>query len=240
MNKTLLEEINQKLDSLSQKIEKKSWLERFLSVIEKLIIPAALVFIGYQQVQLNNSQQERIAAQFQNELEIKYLELFYHDIANKETQTKAINLLSVMNESLALKLITQMVIANEDIPENIKNKIPDELRKKALMLSLSKYKIEVFYKNTNLIKKRIGKINKEMRKNGFKGICTNTILTSDLEKRLFGRRARFINNEIRYDTSQEKEIAQYLKKIIEHADNRNFNFVKVRNPSKNYISIFIR
>lgn len=220
-------------------VKSKSNFEKYLSIFEKIIIPIALVFIGYQQIMLNNLQEKRILEQSKNELEVKYLELFYQDITNESNQAQAIDLLSVMNEDLAIKLITNMVLSNEEIPDEIKDKIPEELRIKALKKSLNKYIIEIFYKEEPTIEKRVSGIMNDLKKMGFHGTIKRTILTDNLKKRLYRGRKNINSNEIRFDTENEKEIAIFLKKHLEKYENKKYYLVMIKKESNNYISIFL-
>lgn len=218
----------------------KSKFEIFLSIIEKMIIPIALVFIGYQQLRLNNIQEKRIIDQSKNDIEIKYLELFYNDITNKEKQAQAISLLSVMNEDLALKLIDNMVLSNEEIPDKIKSKIPIKLRTKAIIQSLNKYTIEIFIKENDIINTdKKNRLIVQLKNIGYNQKIKTKIINKVNSTILFKNLKNTNVNQIRFDSLNEKEIAVFLKDILGKSDETKLNLINVLNASPNYISIFL-
>ena len=92
-------------------------MNKFFTILEKLIVPAFLGILAFytassgnkisqQQTQLIEFQNARDAEDSKRQLELKYLELFYQDISSTdpEKQTKAIGLLSLMNPGLGQQL----------------------------------------------------------------------------------------------------------------------------------------
>lgn len=216
----------------------KSTLEILLSIFEKLVIPLLLVFIGYQQIKLNDLQEKRISEQSKSELEIKYLELFYQDITSKDKQVKSIGLLSIMNEDLALKLVKNMVLSNEEIPNEIKDKIPMELKNRAIIQSLNNYTIEFFYEQEPKKIKSFEQISNLLNRSGFKGVIKKTNLTDEFKLRLGLEKEH--NCQIRFDPQNETDFAIYLKDQIGKVYNNNNKVLKiVGRESPNYISIIL-
>jgi hypothetical protein len=92
-------------------------MNKFFTVLEKLIVPAFLGLLAFytassgnkiseQQTQLIEFQNARDAEDSKRQMELKYLELFYQDISSTDPdkQTKAIGLLSLMNPDLGQQL----------------------------------------------------------------------------------------------------------------------------------------
>jgi hypothetical protein len=233
---TELKHIDEKLNMLLK--EKKSSFEKILSIISDAVIPILLVIIASQQVVNERNESRRSEAQAKNELQLMYLELFYDDISDTSRQAFAIDLLSAMDDSLAYKLMTSIVVPNESIPLRLKEKLPKELRDRSKLLSLNKYSIKIFYTDSTLDRAKV--IQQDLKfKKSLTISPTRHIITKEMVKN-YELNNIASKNIIRYDSNQEKELADFLKELIDDIDKHAFQLQPVRSASPLSISVFLK
>jgi hypothetical protein len=129
-DKEVLKELKDLKDSIEKK-EKKSFFEK---MVIPLLVPLVLGVIAYiadrkgteiaeAQLELTRLQEERLSVESENNLQLKYLDLFYNDITSNdpEKHLKAASLLGIMNEELRLKL-TNWVLSNKQFSQDVRDK----------------------------------------------------------------------------------------------------------------------
>jgi hypothetical protein len=121
---------------------------RFWYLIEKIIIPAFIPItlsilaiiasqkgteIAESQLELARVQEERLTNQAENNLQLKYMELFYNDITNNDLdrQLKAVSLLEIMNKDLKAK-VTNWILSNKDLSQVVKEKAEQSAEEKTV------------------------------------------------------------------------------------------------------------
>lgn len=131
-----LDEIKSALrETLKEQAEKKKreWIPKF---ILSLLVTVLTVIVGLQgnniaksNQKLNEDQALRLEQEFENQQDLKYLELFYEDIKSPKYQENAISLLRIMRPDLALKLASRRWSQLTPDNEIILNNLADSLSK---------------------------------------------------------------------------------------------------------------
>lgn len=222
----------------------------YIHILEKMVLPAALVILAYAtysssnqnmaaQIALQEKQHdtdiELSDRQHRNNIDIGYLSLFSEKFLNgsKQEQAKILGLVDEIRPELAVKLSRFAEAISDDIKQQEKasEKVNDSISR-----LFKDFKIDIFYLNNinkdSLLAEKIFK-DLEKRKLGFsiqlRPLDTLTMIKFSPE-----------NNEVRYERGIEDAQAEELVKLL-NILNPNVPFItkRVSNITKNYISIFI-
>lgn len=235
-------DLNNKIECTTPKTKK------IFNIIEKLLIPIMLGVLAYianmASIEISKAQnvlaeQEAVtrAEQFDAQLQVKYLELFYADITSGDVdkQKNAITLLSSMNEKLASSL-GGLIESAENIDATLKTKavkIIDEIQSVSI---LEKYKIGIYPAPNSVSSDEVmSQIVAVLRNAGISNIQTYKKDTEFFNKVTWPKTV-----EIRYEKNYEEEQADLLKKIFENSEVTSLVKLKmVNNRTNRFISIFI-
>jgi len=251
--------MDEKLDDILRRLErietrlatKESILSKFFYVIEKLLIPVglgALTLITHQasiriseaQRDLAERQEIRQAAESIQNMDLKYVELFYKDITSKdsETQTMALSLLNLMKPDLGKSLAT-WVEQNPGFSESIRQRAKAIKRGIDKLGGLSNYRIKIYYPQwiSSLSKVAID------IKNGLVGygFQSENIPIAGASRIFYEDVIPPQGYEIRFQPSYEEDVADALKKILtEIFPLKPFRLLPAYGQNTpNFISIFI-
>ncbi|WP_107668305.1 hypothetical protein [Cyanothece sp. BG0011] len=241
-------ESDKKLDTILALVSKeKSLTTKILEFSEKLVIPLLLLLLsgitglaGYQvstaQNKLTDAQLELARVQRRENLQTKYVELFYQEITSQDIQKQknAVSFLEMMSPHVDEPIMILIWAKNKVQPEvkseietaiqNIRNLYPQ-----ANMVS--EYKIQIFYNGERTEQKTIAfEIKEALRESS---------VTSVIEVK--PQRDRASSDQIRYYPQNEGDVANALQTILARTyPERHFKLQTVYTPSPGSISIFLK
>jgi len=258
-----LDDILRQLEQIGTRLKgKESKLSKAFYVVEKLLIPialAALTLITHQasiriaeaqrnlaerqeaRQALESSQNiERQAVDYRQNMDLKYVELFYKDITspNTETQSIALSLLNLMNPDLGKSLAT-WVEQSPRFPESIRQEAKAIRRGIDRLGGLSNYRIKVYYPQWIV---SLSTAAKDL-KNGLVGygFQSERIQVNGMSKKFYEDVVPPRGYEIRYQPSYEEDVAENLKNILaEIYPSKIFRMQPAYGQNTpNFISIFL-
>ena len=247
-------EILTKIQEIKEKFDKRKtpWA-KFISLIEKILIPSALVTLAIvthntstklteSQLELTRIQQvfdrERdgqIIKNDQQELDLLYLNLFYKELTKKNNDTEnTLKLLALMNNDLQLKL-AEWIKTNDNYDVETQNKAKDIINR---IGPLGSFKIGVYYlivdKNAE---SKAQKVASKLRLNSI----GNSIQIYPKNSEFFKKVNPPTTNEIRYEPNYENSASlQLIKSLDELFPDYEFKRKTVGNRTTNFISIFVK
>lgn len=137
-----LEELTSEIQKLTEKVEaqqKKSTMDWVLTILEKALLPLALVWIGYkghqlskevqktqnellaENIRLRNEEVVNSEEQAQSDLDAVYIKLIYEDLKKPGQRQDAIELITLVNGELAIVLNNYIAGLNDVTPEQKKS-----------------------------------------------------------------------------------------------------------------------
>lgn len=249
--------MNDKIDDILIRIGKienylrprTSMLSIIFKFIGKLLTPIALgifAFIADQasnkisnaQLELARRQDVRQEAEFKNNLQLKYIEVFYKEITSHsvEKQLAALSLLRLMEPELGT-VLANWVESNSKISPEIRAKTESIARDIATFGVLNNYKIGIYFRNNRPdLSRSANEIRNKLVKYGFNG-----------QIKLYKRDDSFFQEvippttyEIRYEPDYEADAADRLETILNEVyPSKRFRKQAVEGRTINFISLFL-
>ncbi|HEX9460341.1 MAG TPA: hypothetical protein VGA84_14405 [Thermoanaerobaculia bacterium] len=213
-------------------------------VFEKGVIPLALILLAASQAKVASDQlrvaklqNERQAADADANLQIKYVELFYHDLSDPDPRKKqaSIALLTVMRPDFA-KMISRVILLDPQSSASLKQQTNTTLDNVRGFAALLKYRLVIYFPKAasdeaKLIKARLDAT----------GFPTSNVQLSQKEAGFLDDATKF-GYHIRYDENYEEEPADYLLRLLpEYLPEKKFTKVAVtgKKNSDGIITIFL-
>ena len=244
--------MNQKTDEYDIKLDKildilskkKSLITKIIEFSEKLFIPIFLGILAYVTSQAGNkiseaqneiarSQLRLAKAQNTENLQAKYIELFYQEIASQDVQKQryALSFLKVIELDAASPLLDW---AENNVEPGAKpqvNAARKDVISRLRLQELNKYKVQIFFNENRAEQKEISlEIQNALRNAGVRSII-------EVKPQL----DRASSDQIRYFPENETEVAKTLQDILNNIyTRRKFNLQKVNTPSPGSVSIFLK
>jgi hypothetical protein len=184
-------------------------------VFEKGVIPLALILLAASQAKVASDQlrvaklqNERQAAEADANLQIKYMELFYHDLSDPDPRRKqaSIALLTVMRPDFA-QMISRVILLDPQSSDSLKQQTSATLDNVRRFGPLLNYKLVVYFPKA--ASEEAKRIRARLVATGFPGIVQ--LLQKDPN---FLDDATKFGYHIRYDENYEDEPADYLLRIL--------------------------
>jgi len=221
---------------------KKTILSHIFVIIEKLLLPAAIVILGFcanrASLNLTNAQEKRQQREAQENVQLKYIELFYQDVSsdNPERQNAAISLITLMRPEFG-EQIASWVQANHSLPKQVRKRAEQISDNYARFGILNTYKIGIYFlKGDNNLSSQATDLRDSLLAHGF----TGQVQIYPESQNFFDRVIPPSGNEIRYEPDYEKEAADILYRILgELYPGQSYITKLVRRRTSNFISIFL-
>jgi hypothetical protein len=234
----LSKKIDQILNLLSQKESSKTKLVDFA---EKLFIPIALgvlAFITSQagnqistaQLKLAEAQNARQVIEAKDNLQTKYIELFYKDISSQDLkkQSAALSLLRLIQPEIAKPLLDWASLNVKSIRKEINAQILSVLRNYEIVLYFSGNQPNLLTTAKNIQQSLIKY-----------GLRENKITLNQKDKSFFQRLGYPTAYEVRYDPGVENNAAELLTTILKESyPSKQFVKRPIGSGTKDSISIF--
>lgn len=235
----------QKLDKILSIVSKeKSLTTKILEFSEKLFVPILLGILTYvtssagnqiSEAQNNIAEAQLKLAETQrvDNLQTKYVEIFYEDITsqNAQKQKDAVDFLEkVASDNVAAPLL---VWAKDRVEKDAKSQVDKAIQNilARQVQTVNQYKVQIFYNSNKQSQKRIAQeIQQALKGAG---------VTSVIEVRPQSDKAS--SDQIRYYPQNETDVANALQSILnEKYPSRRFNLQSVYTPSPGSVSIFLK
>ncbi|MEA2343883.1 MAG: hypothetical protein QOF63_2052 [Thermoanaerobaculia bacterium] len=184
-------------------------------LFEKGVIPLALILLAASQAKVASDQlrivklqNERQAAEADANLQIKYVELFYHDLSDPDPRKKrsSIALLTVMRPDFA-QMISRVILLDPQSSDSIKQQANETLDNVRRFGPLLNYKLVVYFPKAAT--EEANRIKARLTSTGFPG----TIQLLQKSPTFLDDATKF-GYHIRYDENYEEEPADYLLRIL--------------------------
>ncbi|ALF52025.1 hypothetical protein ACX27_02820 [Nostoc piscinale CENA21] len=240
------------LNHLESQIKpKESKFSKVVETVEKLMIPIALgvlAFITSQaanqisqaQLELAQSQSASQDAEFKDNLQVKYIEIFYRDMSSTDKTKKksALSLLTLMKPEIAKPLLDW---AKLNIPEELQGDAKSVAKNinNEIVNILGKYMINIYYINNDSSLSNVAQnIKDALTKYGLKA---DRIVLNNKGEDFFRALGYPTAYEIRYDPGSEDNAAELLTKVLQENYSASKPFIKrpIGSGTKNSISIFL-
>lgn len=212
-------------------------------ILEKVVIPFALVVlaasqavVARQQVEVAKLQLDRQSAEATSNLQLKYVELFYHDIQDPDPrkQKTSIALLAAMQPEIA-RTMSRIILANPSSSKELREQVNAALTTAQRFGPLVNYRLVIYYPKS--VVQEATNLRARLAADGFPGAV-------ELRERAstFLDDATKFGYHIRYDDVYEQEAADYLMKLLpQYLPGRSFDRIKVvgRSSSDGTLTIFL-
>lgn len=230
--------------------ESNSVSAKILHIFEKLLVPIMLGVLAFvandasnkiaeSQLALSSQESDRRRAEFQAQIQTKYIELFYTEISSGDgsRQTNALQLLRLMDNDLAASFAT-LVGQQEGVSADIKTEALNIKSNVEYFSVLSGFKIGIYYLPANQeLPSLAANISNSLKNKGFNG----NIQIYKKNFSFFKKVAMPKANEIRYEPGIEGQQADLLVEFLsELYPNKKFTKRAVHNRTSSFISIFLK
>lgn len=248
-----LDELNEKLDKILSNLSKKDSSIKKLDILEKLLIPVLLGFLAFitnragnqisaaqlelskAQLKLAEAQNVRQESEAKNNLQTKYIELFYKEISSQDAkkQEYALSFLKLISPDAATPLLSWAAIY---VKPEVKPQI-NAAKNEINFRILSSYEIILYFlENNQDLLKSAQDIKQSLVKYGLR---ENQIKLDQKDDAFFQKLGYPTGYEIRYDRGSEDNAAQLLENILKSAyPSKQFVKRGIGSSTKNSISIF--
>ncbi len=247
------EKINRVLavtESMNRRLETSGTVfRRSLRYGERLIIPIMLGLLAFvannasnriseSQLKLAEEESARRVTEFQAQIQVELLKIFYRDITSGDStkQTDAILLLQSMDDKLATTF-AGFVERKSSIPPEIRSQATQIRRSIETLAPLSGYKIGIYPLPASVELKSLAlDISDKFRQKGFKG----NIQIYDKDISFFHKVVMPNGYEIRYEQGDEDDQADLMQSLLEEFyPGEQFKKQTVTNRTRGFISIFL-
>ncbi|MEH2442896.1 hypothetical protein [Nostoc sp.] len=245
-----INELTKKLDEVLRLLPPKdSSKTKILEFAEKLFIPVSLGILAFitsqagnqissAQLRLAEAQNNRQAIEAKDNLQTKYIELFYRDISSQDLkkQSAALSLLKLIQPEISKPLLDW---ASLNVKEELKaetRSIGKEINARIISV-LSDYKIMLYFPNS---KQNVSETAKNIQQTLVKyGLRENNIILNEKDNDFFQRLGYPTAYEVRYDPGVEDNPAELLISILKESyPSKQFTKRPIGSNTKNSISIF--
>lgn len=243
-------EIMKRLEEIENHLKhKSSKLSRVLELIEKLLIPFALCVLAFianhatnkfsdAQLELAKGQNLRQESESKDNLQLKYIELFYQDITSRDVdkQAAALSLLRLMKPAIG-ELFAHWVQSNSKLSPELRAKAESIGKNIASFGVLGDYKIGIYFlEGRQDLSKVALDIQSKLIQHGFTGL----IQLYPKDKQFFDLVVPPEAFEIRYESEYEEDAANLLETILKTIyPAAPFEKKPVWTRTTNFISIFL-
>lgn len=212
-------------------------------IVEKIVIPLALVALAASQVQVAREQvrvaevqAERQRDDANSNLQLKYVELFYRDLTDPDSRKKAsaVALLAVMRPDIA-RTLTSVIYADPNTGNTLRQQASSTLVTASRFGSLVSYRLVVYYERAT--RPDAERLQAKLRELGFRNE-----LTLRERGRAFLADATKYGYHIRFDGEYELDAATYLSNLMpECLPGETFRTIRVvgKTGSDGVITVFL-
>jgi len=250
------EDINEKLDKILNILTtKESPKIKIFEVLEKLLIPILLgllalatnqagIKISESQFELAKSQEQRQKDEAKNNLQIKYVEIFYNDITSGDTkkQNSAVQLARKLISDEASPLLSwaatiQNVKTDEKLVSDINAAKIEIDRRDNFHNKFKAYKIVFYFPQNNQIS--LDSAQEIKQKLVEYGLSQSQVVLESKDDDYFKELFYLSDYEIRYDEGSENDEAELLENFLTKSlPLKKFIKRNIGSGTKNSISIF--
>lgn len=244
-----INEVNNKLDKILSIVSKEKPLTtKIIEFSEKLFVPVLLGILTYvtsvagnqiSEAQNNIAQAQLKLAETQriDNLQTKYIEIFYRDITSQDAQKQkdAVSFLDdVVPDDVAAPLL---LWATNRVEEGAKSQVDTAIQNilARQVQIVNQYKVQVFYNSNKPEQQRIAQ---EIQQ-ALKGAGVTSVIEVKPQNLNLYTKADF--DAIRYYAQNETDVANALQTILRQKYSaRSFNLQPVNTPSPGSVSIWIK
>ncbi|HEX8276466.1 MAG TPA: hypothetical protein VF615_27745 [Longimicrobiaceae bacterium] len=244
-------ELAQRLAVLEAKLEaRETRRARFLDVADRVLVPLAVALLAFAtgwasyrtsagQFALARAIEARQAREAVEARQLKYVELFYRDIADPAParQMAAASLLSVLQPEYSRPLL-RVIESNPALSAEVRRQALGQVAVSNRFGPLINYRIAIFYPTTEPNLRNAARIiQAKLAQERFPGEVTLRPSTDQV----LGSMRLPDGNEIRFDRHYEEEAARELQRVLNsYGPHFAFKLVPIdRGRTDNYISLFV-
>lgn len=238
----------QKLNKILTIVSKeKSLTTKIIEFSEKLFVPILLGILTYvtsvagnqiseAQNNIAKAQLELAKTQRVDNLQTKYIEIFYRDITSQDAQKQkdAVSFGDVVSDDVAAPLL---LWATNRVEQGAKSQVDTAIQNilSRQVQTVNQYKIQVFYNSNKPEQQRIA----QEIKQALKGAGVTSVIEVKPQNLNLYTKADF--DVIRYYAQNETDVANALQTILRQKYSaRSFNLQPVNTPSPGSVSIWIK
>lgn len=261
--KRMNKDLEKRIEILEKEREKRPGrYSSLFNALEKLMIPLALGILGFfanhasnqisnaqlrlaesevelakSQFQLAKSQEIRSIQESKTAKQIKYIELFYEDIRDKDPakQLQALGLLLSLDQDVGTVLATA-VKSNPSNNEKVRGEAQKILRSIQKYGPLINYKIGIYVQDDDTEMINFAEaLKRAFTRDKFPG----TIAVYKKSKDFYTKIGEPEHTQIRYEGDYEEDAAEKLKSLLSEINpKREYHLMRTLQPSQGFLSIF--